>query len=139
MTNQQLTAIITLTSNRKQTMIQNISGGPGIVVQGGNANQVYINPSPAGTSIPAGALRYHNHMIEVWDGITWRSVGSNYTNISLENGLYEALEWARKKMYEEKELEALAKEYPILEDAMRDLEVIKTLVRGKKNNDIQQS
>ena len=120
-------------------MIQNISGGPGIVVQGGHANQVYINPSPPGTSIPAGALRYHNHTIEVWDGITWRTAGSNYTNISLENELYEALQWARKKMQEERELEALAKEYPILEDAMRDLEVIKVLVRGKRNNDIQQS
>lgn len=120
-------------------MIQNISGGPGIVVQGGNSSQVYINSSPPGTAVPAGQLRYHNHMIEVWDGSSWRSVSSSYTNISLENGLYEALEWARKKMYEERELEALAKEYPILEDAMRDLEVIKTLVRGKKNNDIQQS
>ena len=118
-------------------MIQNISGGPGIVVQGGNASQVYINPSPPGTSIPAGALRYHNHTIEVWDGITWRTAGSSYTNISLDIGMVEAIEWARKKMLEEQELEKLAKEYPILEDAMRDLEVIKTLVRGKRNSDVR--
>ena len=42
-------------------------------------------------------------------------------------------------MTEERELEELAKQFPMLEDAMRDLEVIKVLVSGKRNHDIQQS
>ncbi len=120
-------------------MIQNISGGPGIVVQGGNSTQFYLQPSQPGTAIPAGQMRYNNNMIEVFDGSSWRVASNSYTNISLDVGLIEAIEWARKKMQEEKELEELAKQYPILEDAMRDLEVIKVLVRGKRNNDIQQS
>lgn len=119
-------------------MITNISGGPGIVVQGGHTNQIYLNSSPPGMP-SSGELRYNNHMIEVYDGSTWRQMNQNYTNISLDVGMVEAIEWARKKMLEEKELEDLAKQYPILEDAMRDLEVIKVLVRGKRNNDIQQS
>jgi hypothetical protein len=119
-------------------MIQNISGGPGIVVQGGHSTQIYLQPSQPGAAIPTGQLRYHNNMIEVYDGSSWRSASQPYTNISLEPGMFEAIEWARKKMLEEKELEELAKQYPILEDAMRDLEVIKVLVRGKRNNDIQQ-
>jgi len=119
-------------------MIQNISGGPGIVVHGGGAYPVYLNSSTPGNPA-SGEVRYNNGQLEVWDGSSWRQVSQGYTNISLENELYEALQWARKKMQEERELEALAKEYPILEDAMRDLEVIKVLVRGKRNNDIQQS
>ena len=119
-------------------MITNVSGGPGITVQGGYATQVPMMSSPPG--MPAsGQLRYNNYMIEVYDGSTWRQLNQNYTNISLDPGAYEAIEWARKKMQEERELEALAKQYPILEDAMRDLEVIKVLVRGKRNHDIQQS
>ena len=120
-------------------MIQNISGGPGIVVQGGNSNQIYLQSSQPGTAIPAGQIRYNNNMIEVFDGSCWRVASNSYTNISLDVGMIEAIEWSRKKMQEEKELEDLAKQYPILEDAMRDLEVIKVLVSGKRNYDIQQS
>ena len=120
-------------------MITNISGGPGIVVHGGHPNQVYMMASPPGSPAASGQLRYNNNMIEVFDGSSWRQVNQNYTNISLDVGMVEAIEWAKKKMQEEKELEKLAKEYPILEDAMRDLEVIKVLVKGKRNNDIQQS
>ena len=118
-------------------MITNISGGPGIVVQGGCTNQIYMMASPPGNPA-AGSLRYNGNMIETYDGSTWRQVNQNYTNISLDIGMVEAIEWARNKMAEERELEELAKQYPILEDAMRDLEVIKVLVRGKRNNDIQQ-
>jgi hypothetical protein len=93
--------------------------------------------SPPGNPA-AGSLRYNGNMIEAYDGSTWRQVNQNYTNISLDIGMVEAIEWASKKMAEERELEELAKQYPILEDAMRNLEVIKVLVRGKRNNDIQQ-
>ncbi len=119
-------------------MITNISGGPGIVVQGGHCNQISVYSSPPG-SPASGQIRYNNHIIEVFDGSTWRQVNQPYTNISLDPGAHEAIEWARKKMAEERELEELAKQYPILEDAMRDLEVIKVLVSGKRNHDIQQS
>ena len=119
-------------------MIANVTGGPGVVVQGGYTNQIYLNPSPPGNP-SSGELRYNNHQIEVFDGSSWRIISSSYTNISLQPDLLEVLEWARKKMLEEKELEELAKQYPILEDAMRDLEVIKVLVSGKRNHDIQQS
>jgi hypothetical protein len=120
-------------------MIQNISGGPGIVVQGGHSSQVYLQASQPGSAVPTGQLRYHNNMIEVYDGSIWRVASQSYTNISLDVGMIEAIDWARKKMQEEKELEELAKQYPILEDAMRDLQVIKVLVSGKRNHDIQQS
>ena len=119
-------------------MITNISGGPGITVQGGHSNQIYLNSSPPGNPA-SGEIRYNNHMIEVYDGSTWRQVNQTYTNISLDPGAHEAIEWARKKMTEERELEELAKQFPMLEDAMRDLEVIKVLVSGKRNHDIQQS
>ena len=121
-------------------MIAHISSGPGIVVQGGggHTNQIYLHASSAGNPA-SGSLRYNNAGFEVWDGSTWRQINQNYTNISLEPGMLEVIEWAAKKRSEERELAELAKQYPMLEDAMRDLEVIKVLVSGKKNHDIQQS
>ena len=119
-------------------MITNISGGFGVVVQGGNANAVYLNSSSP-NSPSSGECRYNNGQVEVYDGNCWCSISSSHTSISLDSSMIEVVEWARKKMQEEKELEELAKQYPILEDAMRDLQVIKVLVSGKRNHDIQQS
>ena len=119
-------------------MITNISGGFGVVVQGGHTNPVYLNPSQPG-SPSSGECRYNNNQVEVYDGYAWRPISSSHTSISLDSNMIEVIEWARKKMAEERKLEELAKQYPILEDAMRDLEVIKVLVSGKRNHDIQQS
>jgi hypothetical protein len=42
------------------------------------------------------------------------------------------LKWAKEKMIEEKELDKLAKEYPALENARKQLEMIKILVKSEE-------
>jgi hypothetical protein len=119
-------------------MITNVTGGPGVVVQGGYTNQIYLNPSPPGNP-SSGELRYNNHQIEVYDGQVWRELQQGHVQVGMTPAAEAAINWAEKKMAEERELEELAKQFPMLEDAMRDLEVIKVLVSGKRNHDIQQS
>jgi hypothetical protein len=118
-------------------MISNITGHSGIVVHGGQPISMYLSPSQPG--MPAsGQLRYNNNFIEVFDGVSWCSI-TQHCSITLDSDTQVVVQWAKQKMQEDRELENLAKEYPMLADAMRDLEVIKTLVKGKRNHDIQQS
>lgn len=121
-------------------MIKTISGSsPHLIVQGGFPSTNYFNTSAGYLNV--GELRFNpnSQNIEVYDGQMWRELQQGHVQVSLTSEANAALDWATKKMREERELEELAKDYPILEDAMRDLEVIKVLVRGKRNNDIQQS
>lgn len=119
-------------------MIKTVTGsGPHLMVQGGFPSTNYFNTSAGYLNV--GELRFNpnSQNVEVYDGQMWRELQQSHVQISLTHEANAALDWATKKMREEQELEALAKEYPILEDAMRDLEVIKTLVRGKRNSDVR--
>lgn len=115
------------------------SNGPHLVVQGGFPSTNYFNTSSGYLNV--GDMRFNPsaQTIEVYDGQVWRELQQGHVQVGMTHTAEAAIDWAFRKMTEEKELEALAKEYPMLEDAMRDLEVIKALVRGKKNHDIQQN
>ena len=115
------------------------SSGPHLIVQGGFPSTNYFNSGSGYLNV--GELRFNpnTQTIEVYDGQTWRELQQGHVQVGMTPSADKAINWALKKMSEEEELEALAKEYPMLEDAMRDVEVIKALVRGKKNNDIQQN
>ena len=120
-------------------MIKTVTGGgQHLYVQGGTPSTNYFNTSSGYLNV--GDMRFNPNAqsIEVYDGQVWRELQQGHVQVSMTPAAEAAIDWARKKMTEEKELEELAKQYPILEDAMRDLEVIKVLVRGKRNNDIQQ-
>jgi hypothetical protein len=121
-------------------MIKTVTGGgPHLFVQGGFPSTNYFNTGSGYMSV--GDMRFNPNAqsIEVYDGQVWRELQQGHVEVGLTPSANAALDWAHKKMQEEKELEELAKQYPMLEDAMRDLEVIKVLVSGKRNHDIQQS
>lgn len=52
--------------------------------------------------------------------------------VSASGLLRDVVSWAHKKMAEEQELDNLCKEYPTLEDARREFEILKKLV-GNNN------
>ena len=121
-------------------MIKTVSSsGPHLVVHGGFPSTNYFNTSSGFMSV--GDMRFNSNSqnIEVYDGQIWRELQQGHAEVGLTPSANAALDWAYKKMQEEKELEELAKQFPMLEDAMRDLEVIKVLVSGKRNHDIPQS
>lgn len=81
-----------------------------------------MNPyiPPGGQS--AGMLRYNTNMnmVEVYDGQAWKEV-SSYANVALTMEADALLDWARKKRDEEAQLEALAKEHPVIKAAYENL------------------
>lgn len=63
----------------------------------------------------------------------WQNHEQYTVTVELESHVLEVLDWAKAKMAEELELQLLAAEYPILEDAIRDLAVITALIKGKRS------
>lgn len=121
-------------------MIGSISGSDRYLqVHGGYPTTQYFNTGAGYMGV--GDVRFNtgSQTIEVYDGQAWQQMSMGHAQVSLSPQAQSVIAWAEKKMLEEAELEQLAKEYPILEDAMRDLEVIKTLVRGKCNSTSEHS
>jgi len=95
---------------------------------------LYANTNPSsmyvGNQQSAGMLRYNtqnNHM-EVYDGTNWMKFGSN-ASIGLTREAEEIMRWARDKMREDREFDALCREYPTLQDAYERLQIVKALVK----------
>ena len=74
---------------------------PYLVIEGGYNSSPYISPGAGG----AGHLRWNSSMqeMEVNDGVTWRSLGSNASTIYLTEDAKSAIGWALKRMQEERD------------------------------------
>jgi hypothetical protein len=107
------------------------------VVSGGTAMNPYI--APGGQS--AGMTRYNTNMnvLEVYDGITWKEIGSSYASVGLTSEAESLLDWARNKMAEELKYKALANEHPAVKIALENLERAKqqldaTIILSKEHD-----
>jgi hypothetical protein len=105
---------------------------PNVVVNGGTNSLPYINQY-AGHSM-TGQLRLHNGNFEVYDGTNWLSIQNSYVTVGLSMTAEEAIQWAREKMKEEKELDELCKTHPALAEAYERLQILKTLVKQSDSN-----
>ena len=65
--------------------------------------------------------------------MSWFSIRET-VNIRLQDETELAIEWAKKKMQEEKELEKLMGEYPNVKDLKEKLDILIAIVREEKNN-----
>ena len=101
-------------------MIEGITPGAGLVTTGGTPMQPYISPGAQS----AGILRYNSSLknIEVYDGVSWLTLSSGRTQISLDAPTQEAVQWVRRQMEQEKRLEELAKKHPAVADAAAAVE-----------------
>lgn len=97
-------------------MIKGIIPGVGLTTSGNSSMQPYISPG----SQSAGMLRYNSSSsnVEVYDGVTWLTLSSGPTQVSLDGPTQEAVQWVRRKMEQEKRLEELAKKHPAMADAL---------------------
>lgn len=95
-------------------MIRNITNGPGIHIAGNVYNQPYVDMSRPS----AGMVRYNNNNIEIYDGASWLPMTSSYPQIELDNVTMEVIQWARRKMEEEKRMLELAQKHPTVADAV---------------------
>lgn len=95
-------------------MIRNITGGPGIYIAGNVYNQPYVDMSRPS----AGMVRYTGNNLEVYDGSSWLPMTSSYPQIELDGLTMETVQWARRKMEEEKHMLAMAQKHPTVADAI---------------------
>jgi hypothetical protein len=104
-------------------VIKDILSGTGISVTG-NFGTPYISPGAQS----AGMTRYNTSTqnLEVYDGNTWLTM-STTSQVSLDAGTLEVINWARKKMAEEARLEDLMKKHPGLRDTYEKFEIMKAL------------
>lgn len=98
-------------------MIKGItSNGPYISVR--SASTPYISMSTPS----AGMMRYNGNTscVEIYDGSYWQAV-SNFDEIGLTPQANEILDWAKKKMQEEKLRTTLANTHPAVSAALENL------------------
>lgn len=101
-----------------------MSNSPYLRVMGGTNPWVNMDrPS-------AGMVRWNgsSSQIEVYDGSSWLTLQQNWT-IETAEELNTVIGWAKEKMQEESKLKQLCQQFPALQKAYDNLEVIKAMVQ----------
>ena len=112
-------------------MIKGLLGEQGITVSGGDTSVPYVYPNT--TNPMTGMMRVWGTDTQVFDGSSWLNMNSSYATVSLDPESQVLLDWARRKMLEEQELQSLMKKHPGLEDAKDRYEVMLALVKEHKD------
>ena len=100
-------------------MINSImSMGKHVIVGGGNSASNYINNGSGMMGV--GDLRFNTstQQIEFYNGQTWQIFTMAQATVGLTSTAETAIDWAMKKMEEEKEARAMAEQYPAVADAL---------------------
>ena len=92
-------------------MIKNITAGSGLTVQNNYSNwPSFYNNSASANNTLVGQVRYSgsSQCMEVYDGMTWLTMTGASPTVDLAPHVQAIVEWAQKKMAEEKHLKELA-------------------------------
>jgi hypothetical protein len=96
-------------------MIKNITGGPGVIVNGGNTVPQYINQN---TNNPIqGMIRLSGSDFQVFDGSGWQQLIAGYPSVSLDGETQDLLQWARTQRQLEMNRKTLIENNPALAKA----------------------
>jgi hypothetical protein len=124
-------------------MIKSISSNTSqyLTVNNGSPMQAYFSPGAQG----AGQMRYNTNSnnIEVWDGVTWKEIGSGYATIELTYETQSLLQWAKqardKELTRENRIRsnpALRKAYEAIQRAEENFELLDKIVGDDVNSDV---
>jgi hypothetical protein len=95
-------------------MIKGLQGDSYIVVHGGDNATPYVTQN---TQNPMqGMIRINGNIMETFDGSTWIHMSATYATVMLKPEYCVILDWAAKKMQQEKEIQALAEQHPAIAD-----------------------
>jgi hypothetical protein len=95
-------------------MIKGLMGDSYIVVSGGDTAVPYVTQN---TQNPMqGMIRINGNVMETFDGSRWMHMNTSYATVNLKPEYSVVLEWAAKKMQQEKEIQALAEQHPAIAD-----------------------
>lgn len=119
-------------------MFTNIFGSNNIVIQGGSPSIPYVSSSSVPYAVDNrvcynGDIRFVNGSYQIFNSGGWHMVhiGSNPTvDVSFE--IKQVLEWAKKRMAFEQEVETLAEQYSSVKLAKDQLDMVLALVKDHK-------
>ena len=104
-------------------MIKGLMGKAGISVSGGDTALPYV---PMNHENPIqGMIRVWGTDLQVFNGSNWTVMPSSYATATLDNYTLDMMDWVRKKMLEEKVLEALSDDNPAVKLAKENVNRIK--------------
>ena len=113
-------------------MIKSIAPtGRYVQTSGGSPMNPYISPGAQG----AGQVRYNtnSHNMEVWDGVTWKEITSNYASIGLTGEAEALLDWARAKRDKDLRFKSLIESHPGVKDLKEKLDILVALVQKEQD------
>lgn len=96
------------------------SSSPHLYAVGGGSAMPYVSYNPSNPM--QGMLRINGTEMEVFDGSSWIKIYAGGASIGLNNSANEAVDWAIKKMSEEKEWLKLAENNKAVKIALENLE-----------------
>ena len=106
-------------------MIKGLMGTRGLVVDGGDTSVPYVNVN---TNNPMqGMVRISGSDMQVFDGNNWMTLSTSYATVGLDPVTQEAIDWAKRKMQEEKDLHERMKRHPGLKDAFETFKIMDAL------------
>ena len=125
-------------------MIKSITGGPGVIVNGGSVSFPYV-PMNANNPVQ-GMLRINGQDIQTFDGSGWLTVGASYANVSLDTESLDLLQWARTQRQLETNRKtliennpALQKAYEAVQRAEANFDIISKFVEHDTEDRVEQS
>ena len=115
-------------------MIKNLSATGKYIQVTGGPGSTYINNYGSGMQ-GVGNMRFNttNQNIEIYDGSNWIMLNTGLMSIGLTVDAEETLDWARKKMREEKEIEQLAQTNPTIADLQKQIKEKQEQIRIVRN------
>ena len=114
-------------------MIKGLMGTRGVVVDGGNTSVPYVNSN---TNNPMqGMVRISGSDMQVFDGSSWLNLSASYATVALAPTTEEAIDWAKRKMQEEKDLHERMKRHPGLKDAFETFKIMDALTMEEEKYD----
>ena len=100
-------------------MIKNLTGGPGVIVNGGNNVSPYI---PQNTNNPMqGMIRMSGSDFQVFDGSSWLMLTTGHPSVGLDGETRDLLQWARTQQTMAMNRLTLAQNNPALMKALEKL------------------
>jgi hypothetical protein len=125
-------------------MIKNLTGGPGVIVNGGGVSYPYITQN---TNNPIqGMLRLNGNDIQTFDGSGWIQLSAAYPSVSLDGETLDLLQWARTQRQLEMNRKtliannpALQKAYESIQRAEANFDILSKFVENDIENQVEQS
>lgn len=91
--------------------------GRHMYIHGGHSSSPYVNMNNSS----AGMMRYNGSYMEVYDGSVWQTISGAIATVGMNANAESAIDWAIKKMSEEREFELLAENHPAVKIALENL------------------